>query len=292
MQVAIYGRELPNEYTSDVFTLLEELSKSNIEVFLYKTLYQQYPEVSSLFPMLRVFNNAEDLNGEIDFLISLGGDGTILDAVVLVKNKNIPILGVNFGRLGFLTGTSKEAFGMVLEDLLNRNYIIDKRTLIHLDANRPLFGDSPFALNDFTITKRDAAPMVKVHTFLNGEFINTYYADGLIVATPTGSTGYSMSCNGPIVFPDSSSFVITPIAPHHLNTRPIIVPDDNVISFEIESRSEDFLCTLDARREIVDKRIHLAVRKESFKVKLIRFKENSFLSTLRNKLSWGLDKRN
>ncbi len=292
MQVAIYGRELPNEYTSDIFILLEELSKSNIEVFLYKTLYQQYPEVSSLFPMLRVFNNAEDLSGEIDFLISLGGDGTILDTVVLVKNRNIPILGVNFGRLGFLTGTSKEAFGLVLEDLLNRNYIIDKRTLIHLDANKPLFGDTPFALNDFTITKRDAAPMVKVHTFLNGEFINTYYADGLIVATPTGSTGYSMSCNGPIVFPDSSSFVITPIAPHHLNTRPIIVPDDNVISFEIESRSEDFLCTLDARREVVDKRIQLAVRKESFKIKLIRFKENSFLSTLRNKLSWGLDKRN
>jgi NAD+ kinase len=180
----------------------------------------------------------------------------------------------------------------VLSELINQNYIIDSRTLIHLDAGIPLFGDTPFALNDFTITKRDAAPMIKVRTYLNGEFINSYYADGLIVATATGSTGYSMSCNGPIIFPDSASLVITPIAPHHLNTRPIIVPDNNVISFEVESRAEDFLCTLDARREVVSNSVQLAIRKERFSIKLIRFKENSFLSTLRSKLSWGLDKRN
>lgn len=292
MQVAIYGRILPQEYISDVFSLLEELSNNAIGIVLFKSLFTQFEELRINFPNVGVFYDAEDLHAGIDCLISLGGDGTILDVVTLVKDRNIPILGVNFGRLGFLTGASREEFSHVLSDLVNQNYIIDSRTLIHLDANVPLFGDAPFALNDFTITKRDASPMIKVRTFLNGEFINSYYADGLIVATATGSTGYSMSCNGPIVFPDSASLVITPIAPHHLNTRPIIVPDNNVISFEVESRAEEFLCTLDARREVVGKSVQLAIRKENFTVKLIRFKENSFLSTLRSKLSWGFDKRN
>ncbi|HTN36389.1 MAG TPA: NAD kinase [Arachidicoccus sp.] len=292
MQVAIYGRILPAEYNTDIYSLLEELTNNGIGIVLFKSLLNQYSDLQVRFPAIGVFYDGDELHSEIDCLISLGGDGTILDAVTLVKDKNIPILGVNFGRLGFLTGASREAFSQVLSDLINHNYIIDSRTLIHLDANVPLFGNAPFALNDFTITKRDASPMIKVRTFLNGEFINSYYADGLIVATATGSTGYSMSCSGPIVFPDSASLVITPIAPHHLNTRPIIVPDDNVISFEVESRAEDYLCTLDARREVVDKHVQLAIRKESFSVKLIRFKDNSFLSTLRSKLSWGFDKRN
>lgn len=292
MQIAIYGRTLPDEYTSDIFLLLQKLDSYHIDIYLYHTFLLQYPEIAAQFPRIRAFRCAGDLSHETEFLLSLGGDGTILDAITLVKQNNIPILGVNFGRLGFLTSASKESFSGALEDLLNRNYIIDKRTLLHLEADIPLFADTPFALNDFTIAKRDVDPMIRVHAFLNGEYINSYFSDGLIVSTPTGSTGYNMSCDGPILFPDSASFVLTPIAPHHLNTRPIIVPDDNVISFEVESRSDNFLCTLDSRREIVHKTTRLAVRKESFKVKLIRSKENSFLSTLRNKLGWGLDKRN
>lgn len=292
MQVAIYARILPTEYSYDIHSLLEELTLKGIGVVIYKGLLDQFEDVRQRFTGIGIFEDGYSLHSDIDCLISLGGDGTILDTVTLVGDKNIPILGVNFGRLGFLTGASREEFSSVLGDLINQNYIIDSRTLIHLDAKIPLFGETPFALNDFTITKRDAAPMIVVRTFLNGEFINSYYADGLIVATATGSTGYSMSCNGPIIFPDSSSLVITPIAPHHLNTRPIIVPDNNVISFEVESRAEDYLCTLDARREVVNNSIQLAIRKESFTIKLIRFKENSFLSTLRSKLSWGFDKRN
>lgn len=292
MQVAIYARILPAEYNHDIHSLLEELTLRGIGVVMYKGLLDQFEDVRQRFTSIGVFEDGRSLHSDIDCLISLGGDGTILDTVTLVGDKNIPILGVNFGRLGFLTGASREEFSNVLGELINQNYIIDSRTLIHLDAAIPLFGDTPFALNDFTITKRDAAPMIVVRTYLNGEFINSYYADGLIVATATGSTGYSMSCNGPIVFPDSSSLVITPIAPHHLNTRPIIVPDNNVISFEVESRAEDYLCTLDARREVVNNSVQLAIRKESFTIKLIRFKENSFLSTLRSKLSWGFDKRN
>ena len=176
--------------------------------------------------------------------------------------------------------------------MVNRTFVTDKRSLIHLDANVPLFGEVPYALNEFSLHKKDVSPMIKIHTYLNGEFLNTYWADGLIVATPTGSTGYSLSCQGPVVFPDNECFVITPVSPHNLNIRPIVVPDSNIISFEVEGRTDGFLCTLDSRREIVTKEIQLAVKKEKFSINLIRLNENNFLQTLRNKLSWGLDKRN
>ncbi len=238
------------------------------------------------------FNETEGLDPDVECIISLGGDGTMLDTVTLVKDSGVPILGINYGRLGFLANIGKEELNTALEALINRKYVLDKRTLIHLDANIPLFGDTPYALNEFSLHKKDSSPMIKIHTYLNGEFLNTYWADGLIVATPTGSTGYSLSCNGPVVFPDSASFVITPVAPHNLNIRPIVVPDNNIVSFEIEGRTDGFLATLDSRREIVTKEIQLAVKKESFGVNLIRLNENNFLQTLRNKLSWGLDKRN
>ena len=204
----------------------------------------------------------------------------------------IPLLGINFGRLGFLANISKDELSLAVDAIVNHTFISDKRSLIHLDSNIDLFDDSPFALNEFAIHKRDTAPMIKIHTYLNGEFLNTFWADGLIVATPTGSTGYSLSCTGPIVFPDSRNFVITPVAPHNLNVRSIVVADSSIISFEIESRSDQFICALDARREIVDKNIQLAVRKEVFDANLIKLNENSFLSTLREKLTWGMDKRN
>ena len=164
--------------------------------------------------------------------------------------------------------------------------------MIHLDASISMFGNVPFGLNEFSIHKRDTAPMIKIHTYLNGEFLNTYWADGLIVATPTGSTGYSLSCNGPIMFPESGSFLITPVAPHNLNVRSIVVPDDNIISFEVESRTDQIICALDSRREIVSKNVQLAVKKEAFLLNLLRLTENNFLQTLHNKLTWGLDKRN
>jgi NAD+ kinase len=243
---------------------------------------------ASLIP----FKVSSDLDATIDCLISLGGDGTMLDAVTLVKDSGIPILGINFGRLGFLASISPDALQSAVEAIVNRTFVVDKRALIHLDSNEGLFGDTPFALNEFAIHKRDISPMIKIHTYINGEFLNTYWADGLIVSTPTGSTGYSMSCNGPILFPDAASFVITPVAPHNLNVRPIVIPDTNVVSFEIEGRADQFICALDARKEIVDKTVQLAIRKEQFCVNLVRLNENSFLSTLRTKLTWGLDKRN
>ncbi|HEY9364926.1 MAG TPA: NAD kinase [Chitinophagaceae bacterium] len=292
MKVAIYSRVMEEAQQKDVQLFFEELGRHNIEPRIFLDFYEEIRDVIQLPPNTSTFFLSEDLTDEIDFIISLGGDGTLLDTVTLVRNKKIPIVGINFGRLGFLASIGREEVKNAVQSLVKRTAIIDKRTMIHLDANIPLFGHVPYALNEFAIHKRDTAPMIKIHTYLNGEFLNTYWADGLIVATPTGSTGYSLSCNGPIVFPESGSFVITPVAPHNLNVRPIVVPDDNIISFEVESRSDFIICALDSRREIINKDVQLAVRKESFLFNLVRLNENNFLQTLRNKLTWGLDKRN
>lgn len=272
--------------------LLEELARHDTAILVFGQLLERFTLPAHLLDKVTPFLTPDDLDEQIDCLISLGGDGTLLDTVTLVKNKNIPILGINFGRLGFLASISRDELTSAVDALVNHTYLIDKRSLMHLDSNEPLFGETPFALNEFAIHKRDISPMVKIHTYLNGEFLNTYWADGLIVSTPTGSTGYNMSCNGPIMFPESACFVITPVAPHNLNVRSIIVPDNNVISFEVEGRADQFICALDARREIVNKSIQLAIRREKFGVNLVRLNENSFLSTLRTKLTWGLDKRN
>ena len=293
MKIAIYSRGIENNQLQDIDLLLSELASHNAEPVFFQDFFNQIYAAINIEGKYSTFNASEELkNDEIDCMISLGGDGTLLDTVTLVKDSGIPVLGVNYGRLGFLANIGKEDLHPALDALVNRKYVLDKRTLIHLDANIPLFGETPYALNEFSLHKKDSSPMIKIHTYLNGEFLNTYWADGLIVATPTGSTGYSLSCNGPVVFPESASFVITPVAPHNLNIRPIVVPDDNIVSFEVEGRTDGFLCTLDSRREIVTKEIQLAVKKESFGINLVRMHENNFLQTLRNKLSWGLDKRN
>jgi NAD+ kinase len=292
MKAAIYSRVMEKDQLEDVQLFFDELIHQKIEPVIFQPFFEQVKDSIRLPEGTKTFLLSEDLSGEIEFIISLGGDGTLLDTVTMVRNKNIAIMGINFGRLGFLASIGREEVRVAVKAIAQRTYVTDKRTMIHLDANIPMFGNVPYALNDFSIHKRDVASMIKIHTYLNGEFLNTYWADGLIVATPTGSTGYSLSCSGPVVFPDSGSFVITPVAPHNLNVRPIIVPDDNIISFEIESRSEQIICALDSRREIVSKSVQLAVKKESFDINLVRLSENNFLQTLRNKLTWGLDKRN
>jgi NAD+ kinase len=292
MKAAIYSRVMEQDQVKDVQIFFDELAKQKIEPVIYQYFYEQINEKIGLPADTKTFSLSEHLSDEVEFIISLGGDGTLLDTITLVRDKNISIMGINFGRLGFLASIGRENVQTSVKAIAKRSYIIDKRTMIHLDADLPLFGNVPYALNEFSVHKRDIDPMIKIHTYLNGEFLNTYWADGLIVATPTGSTGYSLSCGGPIVFPESGSFVITPVAPHNLNVRSIIVPDDNIISFEVESRSENIICALDSRREIVGKNVQLAVRKESFPINLVRLSENNFLQTLHNKLTWGLDKRN
>lgn len=292
MKVAIYSRGLESTQQKDVQLFFDELDKEQINPVVFEPFLKQINPYISLPASTETFSGTDDLTEEIDFFISLGGDGTLLDTLTLVRNKRIPVVGINFGRLGFLAGIGRDEMITAVKALARRSYIIDRRTLIHLDSNIPLFSDVPYALNEFAIHKRDTAPMIKIHTYLNGELLNTYWADGLILATPTGSTGYSLSCAGPVVFPDSSSFVITPVAPHNLNVRPIVIPDNTIVSFEVESRSDDIICAMDSRREIVNKNVLLAVRRENFMMNLVRLNENNFLQTLRNKLSWGLDKRN
>jgi NAD+ kinase len=292
LKVAIYSRGLEISQQKDIQLLFDELDKEEIVPVVYQSFLDEVREYITLPPSTQTFTSSQDLASDIDFLVSLGGDGTLLDTVTLVRNKSIPILGINFGRLGFLASLVREEVSAAVKALSRRSFVIDKRSLIHVDANLPLFGDVPYGLNEFVIHKQDIAPMIKIHTYLNGELLNTYWADGLILSTPTGSTGYSLSCQGPIVFPDACSFVLTPIAPHNLNVRSIVVPDNTIISFEVESRSPYIICALDSRREIVDKSVLLAVRKESFMLNLVRLNENNFLQTLRNKLLWGLDKRN
>lgn len=292
MKIAIYSRGIENNQLQDVSLLLKELQAHGAEPVFFQDFFNQFYSAVDIEGNYSTFNSSDSLDSSIECMISLGGDGTLLDTVTFVRDSGIPVLGVNYGRLGFLANIGKEELTSALEALMNRMYVLDKRTLIHLDANLPIYGETPYALNEFSLHKKDSSPMIKIHTYLNGEFLNTYWADGLIVATPTGSTGYSLSCNGPVVFPESASFVITPISPHNLNIRPIIVPDNTIVSFEVEGRTDGFLTTLDARREMVPKEVQLAVRKESFGINLIRLNENNFLQTLRNKLSWGLDKRN
>ena len=292
MLVALYNRTFDEQDIPVLLRILKLLEHHKLQMVFYKGFYERLQPHIPFTVTPRLFTGKKDIPAQTDMLFSLGGDGTMLDAVCFVGNSNIPLIGVNLGRLGFLAAIPEEEVEAAILSLVRGSYTLEKRTLLHLDSSIPLFNGSPFALNEFSIHRQDTSSMIRIHTYLNGEFLNTYWADGLIVATPTGSTGYSLSCGGPVVFPQTSSFVITPVAPHNLNTRPIVVPDDNVISFEIEGRTEQFLCTLDARTETIKSNVQLAVKKESFMVSLVRPDEHNFLKTIRQKLYWGIDRRN
>ena len=292
MLVAIYNRTFEESDIPTLQHIIQMMEKNRIQMMFFKDFYDRLQPYVSFAEKPRLFTGRRDLPPNTDMLFSLGGDGTLLDTISYVGDTNIPLIGINLGRLGFLAAIPVEDVDAAILSLVRGSYTLETRTLIHLDASIPLFDGSPYALNEFTLHRKDSSSMIKIHTYLNGEFLNTYWADGLIVATPTGSTGYSLSCGGPVVFPQASSFVITPVAPHNLNTRSIVVPDDNVISFEVEGRSDQFLCTLDARTESITSGVQLAVRRENFTISLVRPDEHNFLQTIRQKLYWGIDRRN
>ncbi len=293
MKIAIYGRVIGPDTAPYIQQLLDLLRLRLHDVLVCEAYLPQLREYLQPDHLYKVLPASQDIQGHADCLISMGGDGSILDAATIVRDSGVPILGINIGRLGFLSTIGKERLDMAIHALEKGTYIADRRSLLHLDARPgPLFDNLSFALNEFAILKKDSSAMITIHVYINGEFMSSYWADGLIVATPTGSTGYSLSCGGPIVFPTSNSLVITPISPHNLNIRPIIVPDDAVISFEVEGRSTEFLATLDSRQVSVQIGTQLAVRKESFSVSLIRLDDMNFLTTLRNKLNLGVDTRN
>ncbi len=292
MEIALYARTLREEDLPFLRHLLELLHKKNITISGYEHLVKQLPKDWTGSYNITPFSSHKDIAGKADFMFSLGGDGTLLDTLIYVRNYDIPVMGINLGRLGFLATINKEEVNDAIDAIVAGSYVSDKRTLIQLDSNLDLFGSVNYALNEFTIHKREDASMIIVRTYINGEFLTSYWADGLIIASPTGSTGYSLSCGGPIVIPASGNFVITPIAPHNLNVRAIVVPDDSIISFEVEHRTGSFLCTMDARFSKVDSEVQLAVKKCPFQFTLIRLSDTNFLNTLSAKLMWGADKRN
>lgn len=292
MHIAIYNRAIHQEDVKALKPLLHSFAQFQVIPVIYDRLMDSLRSLNMLPEQYEVFSESVPLHPKTKFLFSLGGDGTLLDTVRFIGDKKIPILGINLGRLGFLAGTGSQEVDFAIDSLLKGSYLLDPRTLIHLDSSRPVFNDIPFALNEFSIHRKDSSSLIKIHTYLNGEFLCTYWADGLIVATPTGSTGYSLSCGGPIIFPQANSFVITPVAPHNLNVRPLIISDSSIVSFEIEGRAEQFLCTLDSRSEAIDSTVSLAVKKENFMIDLVRLEGQNFLHTLQTKLYWGVDRRN
>lgn len=242
-------------------------------------------------PDIQTFKRGDLLHG-VSFMLSIGGDGTLLDAITYVGALQIPILGINTGRLGFLATIPYDQIPTAIEALYKGQYSIEERSLIRADTDQDVFNGLNFGLNEFSVLKSDSSSMIVVHTYLDGDYLNSYWADGLIVATPTGSTGYSLSCGGPVLHPQTNNFVISPVCPHNLNVRPLVVSDKSVISFEVEARSENFLASLDSRSRPVDTAVQIAVRRENFNARLVRVSQVNFLNTLRSKLNWGLDKRN
>jgi NAD+ kinase len=292
MKIAIYGRPVNLNQLPLAEMVIHLLKQKDCKMLIHSA-YLKFLN-SNLKKALDIptFDTYEDLNSGTDFLFSIGGDGTLLDTVLLVKDSNIPVVGINAGRLGFLSGISRENLEDAISSLSLGHYSIDSRSLLKLESNFPIFEGENIALNEFTLHKKETSSMITIHTYLNGEYLNSYWADGIMISTPTGSTGYSLSCGGPIIIPQTETFVITPIAPHNLNVRPIVVSDKNVISLEVEGRSQYFMATLDSRSVTINSGFQLAVKKESYSINLVRLANENFLNTLRKKLNWGLDTRN
>lgn len=294
MNVGLYARVLRNKVALECLqNIVNYLNQNDVGIFFHEDLHKNLDESKlSVENTYEVFTTDEIQQSKIDYLLCIGGDGTMLDTLNIVRDSGIPVLGFNTGRLGYLATSNPEDVEKVIDELIKKSYSIDKRSLLKLEADQEIFGGFAYALNDFVIHKKDSTSMITVHTYLNGEFMNSYWADGLIVATPTGSSAYSLSCGGPILIPKSSSFAITPIAPHNLSVRPVVIPDDTVLSFEIEGRVKSYLISLDSRNCSIKKGTQIAVRKADFTFNLIRLSNKNYLDALRNKMMWGMDVRN
>ncbi|MBS1682365.1 MAG: NAD kinase [Bacteroidetes bacterium] len=291
MRIGIHGKDFQNKSPRFILKVLSALQEHKIETWVSDKFLKivKTPQVADF--KLKIFDHSSNLRN-LDFFLSLGGDGTLLESVTYIGKAETPILGINTGRLGFLATNSREDSEAAIASLVKGNFTIDSRSLLKLISTPKLFGNLNFALNDFTIIKKDSSAMITVHVSVDGRLLNSYWADGIIVSTPTGSTGYSLSCGGPLVYPESESFIITPVSPHNLGTRPIIVSDKSEITFQIEGRSKKYIVSLDSRVETIDESVKLKVKKERFYVNLVQLQGQHYFSTLRQKLNWGLDIRN
>ena len=290
IKIGIFGKNLKRETFPFIQNLFNKLYSVNVKVYIHEEMYTSVKN-NIMIHQVETFNSHADIKSKLDFLLSLGGDGNMLSAVTLVRDSGIPILGINLGRLGFLASINKEHIDKAIDCLIEENYSIEERSLLKLSTPN-VFGDLNFALNEISVYKRTPNSMVSVNVKINQQYLNSYWADGLIVATPTGSTAYSLSTGGPILHPESHNFIITPIAPHNLSVRPVVIPDDSIINMAVNERDGGFLVSLDSRTIELESGVELKVEKEDFTIKLVRLPEESFFGTIRAKLLWGIDKRN
>lgn len=294
MKIALFGQYYQNSTAETVQKVVAFLESKEIEIAFEAHFLDILKEKNIVSKNYETYSCHKTLNNDFKALISIGGDGTILKAATFVRDKNIPIIGINAGRLGFLATIQFENIETLLQKLLNDDYAISKRTLLSIETTPEYdnFSELDFALNEVTVARKDTTSMITIITYLNGGYLTSYWADGLIVSTPTGSTGYSLSCGGPVLTPNVESLVITPMAPHNLNARPLVITDDMEIELRISGREEQFLISLDSRISAVSKDTIVRIKKSPFTISIIEFKEESFLNTIRKKLLWGEDKRN
>jgi len=294
MKVAIYGQYYQNSTEPIIRDIFVFFNENNVEMVIEETFLNLLYKKKLVKKEYKTFQTFKELDTSFDIMISIGGDGTILRAATLVRDSGIPILGINAGRLGFLAMVQKDEIAEFLQLIIEKKYTISERSLISLTGTPeiPEISDINFAMNEISVSRKDTTSMITIETYLNDEFLNSYWADGLIISTPTGSTGYSLSCGGPILTPSVSSLVITPIAPHNLNARPLVIPDDTIIKLKITGREEHYLVSLDSRIATVKNESILTIKKTPFKIKMVEIHEETFLKTLRKKLLWGEDRRN
>jgi len=293
MKVAIYGQYYKTEDKIYIEELLQTLQNHAIEFIIEEHYYLGFKDDIKL-QQIKTFSSYKELNSSFDFMFTVGGDGTILRAATFIRNSKIPIVGINTGRLGFLSTVKKEEISSTIELLLKKEYLITKRTLLSVSTSPPSedLGDLNFALNEVSVSRKNTASMITIETYLDDEYLTSYWADGLIIATPTGSTGYSLSCGGPIITPQAKSFALTPIAPHNLNARPLVVPDDTNIKFTVTGREDKFFLSLDSRIVTIKRGAKITVEKSNFSIKMVQINQQTFIKTLREKLLWGQDTRN
>jgi len=291
MTIAILGSPYTEHFSKYIQHLIKRLESEHIKLMIEEEFNTFLQKDIRFNKQVSTFNSYASLKDSVDFLLSIGGDGTLLKAVTYVRESEIPILGINTGRLGFISSISADQIDDTLNDLLKDNYTINERALLELSTNNKLFKENNFALNEVAVSKKDTSSMIRIDAFVDEEYLNTYWADGLVVSTPTGSTGYSLSCGGPIIMPGTNNFIITPNAPHNLNVRPIVIDDNSVVKLKVEDRDQLALVSLDSRSRAFGSGTELIIKKAPFKIKLVQPQNISFTSTIRNKLMWGLDKR-
>jgi NAD+ kinase len=291
-QIAVYAKKIFKQDLSVFENLLKGIVELGWKPVLEHELAQQLHTKFQWPLTYQTFTNHLDLKSGFDLMISLGGDGTFLKAVSFIRDSGVPILGINTGRLGFLSNLSKSQIAQTLQRFNDGQYEFQKRSLLRVHTENDLFADENFALNELTLQKKDTSSMIKVQAYLGDKFLNTYWADGLIVATPTGSTAYSLSCGGPIITPGCQVHILTPIAPHNLNVRPVVVPDHMPISLQVEGRDRTYLLSLDGHSQHIKQGEKVTITKAEFMINVVKFEDNNFLDTIRNKMFWGSDTRN